>query len=85
MVSRLKRQDADHIPPKLLEVDYTNDLALLSNTLAQAESMLHSLEQAARYIGFYVNSDKTEFTYIKQDFYVKWQASEISWPVQITR
>ena len=35
--------------------------ALLSNTPAQAESLLLSLIQASRCIGILVNSDKTEF------------------------
>ena len=41
--------------------DYADDLVLLANTPAQAESLLHSLEQTASGIGLYVNSDKTEF------------------------
>ena len=40
--------------------DYVDDLVLLSNTAAQVESLLHSLEQAARDSGLYVNLDKTE-------------------------
>ena len=35
--------------------------ALLANTPAQAESLLHKLEQAPGGIGLYVNADKTEF------------------------
>ena len=41
--------------------NYVDDLALLANTPTQAESLQHSLEQAARGIGLYMNSDKTEF------------------------
>ena len=37
------------------DADYADDLAP-----AQAESLLHSLEKAAKNIGLYVNSDKTE-------------------------
>ena len=44
--------------------NYTDDLALHANTPAQAEPLLHSLEQAARDT---VNSDKTEFMYFKQN------------------
>ena len=47
--------------------DYADDLALLVKSPAQAESLLPSLEQAARGIGLYVNSDKAEFTCFKQD------------------
>ena len=35
----------------MLDEDYTDDLALLTNTLAQIESPLHNLEQAERGIG----------------------------------
>ena len=40
-----------------------NDIALLANTPAQANSLLHGLESAARGIGLYVNSDKRELMF----------------------
>ena len=40
---------------------------LLVNTPDQDESLLHKLELAARGIGLYVNSDKTEFMSFNQD------------------
>ena len=46
--------------------DYTDDLTLLPNTLAQAESQLHSQEQAAGGIGLNMNTNKTEFMCFKQ-------------------
>ena len=36
-------------------------------TPAQAEYVLHSLEQATRVIGLYVNGNNTDLTYFKQD------------------
>ena len=39
--------------------------AILANTPAPAEYLLHSLEQAARGIGLLVNSDKTEYVCFK--------------------
>ena len=45
--------------------DYTADLMLLTNTPAQAESLLLSLEQAAGGIGLYMNTNKTEFICFK--------------------
>ena len=36
-----------------LDADYGDDIALLSNTPAQAESLLHSLERAAGGIGLH--------------------------------
>ena len=48
-----------------MDADNTDDLALLTDTCAQAESQLHSLEQAAR--GLNVNSNETGFMCFKQD------------------
>ena len=47
--------------------DYADDIALLSNTPTEAESLLHSLERDARGIGLNDNTDKTEYKteYIK--------------------
>ena len=42
---------------------YADDLALFANTPTQAESLLHSLTQAAGDIGLTVNADKTEHMY----------------------
>ena len=44
-----------------------NDLVLLTNTLAQAESLLNCLDQAAGRIGLYVNVNKTEFMSFKRE------------------
>ena len=41
------------------DVDYADDLALLTNRAVQAKSLLHSLEQAVRVIGFHVSAIKT--------------------------
>ena len=61
--ARSRRYPAETIT----DSDYADDLALLTNTLAQAESLLHSLEQAARGVGLYVNTEKTEFMCYNQD------------------
>ena len=47
--------------------DNADDQALHGNTPAQNKSLLHSVEQAAGCIGFYVNADKTEFMCFKQE------------------
>ena len=44
-----------------------DDLALLSNTPAQIQPLLRSLEQAARGIDLYVNSERIEFVSFNQD------------------
>ena len=45
----------------ITDADYADDIALLADTSAQAESLLHSLERAAGSIGLYVNADKTQY------------------------
>ena len=51
----------------MTDADYTDDRVLLLNTHAQTEPVMHSLEQAARGIGLYMNTNKTEFMYSKQE------------------
>ena len=55
----LEGKKKDNDTEIITDVNYADDLVLLENTLAQAKSLLHSLEQAVRGIGLYVNSDKT--------------------------
>ena len=50
----------------IMDADYTNDIALLANTPAQAESLRHSLEWAASGIGLHVNTHKTEYMCFNQ-------------------
>ena len=49
-----------------MNVDYTDDIALLANTPAQAKTQLRSLEQAAAGIGLHVNTDKLEYMCFNQ-------------------
>ena len=44
----------------IMYVDYADDIALLTNTPAQAKSLQHSLEWAAGSIDLHVNADKTD-------------------------
>ena len=46
---------AQFLAETITNVDYVNNLGFLATTPAQAESLLHSLEQAARGIGFFNN------------------------------
>ena len=66
----------------ITDAHYADDPAFLANTPTQTKFLLSSLEQAARGIGFSVNSDKTEFMRWSLH-HIKWQASEISSHVHI--
>ena len=51
----------------MTHADYADYLALLSDITMPATSLLHSLEQASRYIGFYMNVNRTKFICFKQE------------------
>ena len=64
----LKKTRSRQYPTKtMIDQDYTDNLALLTNTLSQAESLSHSLEWVAAGISLYVNANKTEFKCFKQE------------------
>ena len=66
-VFKLKKERSRRYPAKTItDADYADDIALLANTPAQAETLLHSLERAAAGIGLHVNADKTEYMYFNQ-------------------
>ena len=51
---------------KHIHADYADALALLTNTPAEMQGLLHSLEQTARSNGLYKISDETELMCLKQ-------------------
>ena len=59
----------------MTDADYVDDLALLANITANAESLLPIFEQTARCIGLSMNADKTEF--MRSYLHFKWQTSKI--------
>ena len=50
-----------------MDTDNADDLVLLANTQARAESLLHSVEKAAGGIGLLVNASKTECMCFKRE------------------
>ena len=50
----------------LKDADYADDLVFLINTPSQIKSQQHSLDQAAKVIGLYMNTNKTEYMCFKQ-------------------
>ena len=57
----MKSKSRRYPTKKITDVDYADDLALTSDTIEQAEKLLHSLEHAAKQIGLHINAKKTEF------------------------
>ena len=65
--SKLAKERSRRYPAEpITDVDYADDIALLANTRAQAESLLHSLERVAGGIRLHVNADKAEYMYFNQ-------------------
>ncbi|KAI8483104.1 hypothetical protein Bbelb_391230 [Branchiostoma belcheri] len=50
-----------HPAKRIIDADYADDLALLANRVADVETLLHALEEAAFGIGLYVNAIKTGY------------------------
>ena len=46
---------------KIVDADFADDIALTTDTLSEVQSLLDSLETAARSIGLMLNDDKTKF------------------------
>ena len=46
----------------ITDLDFADDIALPSNTVEDAEALLHALEEAAAYVGLHCNATKTEYT-----------------------
>ena len=63
----LTKKRSRRYPAKTItDADYADDIAILANTPAQAETLLHSLERAAAGIGLLVNTHKTEYMCFNQ-------------------
>ena len=64
---KLTKKRSRRYPTKTIsDTDYANDIAILANTPIQAETLLHTLEQAATGIGLHVNALKMEYMCFNQ-------------------
>ena len=61
-----KERSRKHPIQTITDADYADDIALLANAPAQAETLLHSLDRAAVGIDFHVNAHKTEYMCFNQ-------------------
>ena len=60
--SRIRRNPAKVI----CDTDFEDDIALLSNTLEQAQLLLSRVETSAKHIGLYIDNSKTEYIKFNQ-------------------
>ena len=56
-----KKRSRRYSAHTITDADYADDIAQLANAPAQAENLLHSLQQAAAGIGLHANPHKTEY------------------------
>ena len=64
---KLTKERRRRNPTKTItNVDYADDIARLTNVLAQAKTLLYSLEWATAAIGLHVNAHKTEYMCFNQ-------------------
>ena len=64
---KLTKERSRRYPTKTItDTDYADDITLLANTLAQAETLLHSLEWATAGISLHVNAHKMEYMCFNQ-------------------
>ena len=64
---KLAKERSRRYPAQTItDADYADDITLLANTPAQAETLLHSLERAAAGIDLHVNADKMEYMCFNQ-------------------
>ena len=63
----LKKERSRRYSAKTItDADYADDIALLVNAPAQAETLLHCLERVAAGIGLHVNAHKTKYLCFNQ-------------------
>ena len=65
---RIRRYPAQTIT----DTDNADNIALLANTLAQAETLQHSLKRVTAGIGLHLNADKTEYMCFNSTGDSKW-------------
>ena len=67
----IKARSSRHPAKTITDVDYADDLALLSDTMEEATKLLHFVEEAASEIGLYINAGKTEFICYNLEGHIK--------------
>ena len=61
-----KERSRSYPAQTITDTDYTDDIALLANTPAQAKTLRHCMERAAAGIGLHFNAHKTECMCVDQ-------------------
>ena len=62
-----KSRSRRHPAVVITDTDYADDIALLSDSIEQAELLLHQVENAAKLISLHINEMKTDYMIFNQD------------------
>ena len=62
-----KSRSRRHLAVVIADSNYADDIALLSDSIEQAELLLHQVESAAKLIGLHINETKTEYMVFSHD------------------
>ena len=57
------RQSSRHPAVHLTDTDFADNIALISQSLENAQALLQSLEHAYNCVGLYLNKTRTEYIY----------------------
>ena len=61
-----RKRSRRHNPDVITDLDFADDIALVTEELEQAQDFLHCVQENAAMIGLHPNSDKTEFMSFNQ-------------------
>ena len=61
-----RKRSRRHNPDVITDLDFADDIALVTEELEQAQDFLHRVQENAAKIGLHLNSDKTEFMSFNQ-------------------
>jgi len=59
-----KRRSRRYPAEFLADLDFADDIALLNDSINEAEDLLHRLESSSQYIGLSLNAKKTKYIHI---------------------
>ena len=59
-----KRRSRRHQADNIADLDFADDIALLNETIAEAENLLHRLEKSTQSSGLFLNAKKTKYMHI---------------------
>ena len=62
-----KSRSRRHLAVVITDTHYADDIALLSDSIEQAELLLHQVENAAKLISLHINEMKTDYMIFNQD------------------